>query len=220
MFAIAVFDLDGTLFDTLPDIYGALEFVLKKNGMKVPSENIAASFMGDGLKTFLGKAAALSGAKECPQPLLDDYFSYYGAHCTDKTRPYGGIEDLLEGLLLKGVTMGVASNKSEIFVRKIINHFGFDKFFAKISGGDTFSEKKPSPEPVIETIKSITPYYNPESCIMIGDSENDVASGGAAGIKTCWCRYGYGSGILSKADFTASSPFEIYDYIINNGNGE
>lgn len=220
MLNIVVFDLDGTLFDTLPDIYGSLEYVLKKNGMQIPSENQAASFMGDGLKTFLCRAIALSGIKDCSQALLDDYLSYYGAHCTDKTKPYNGIVNLLEGLLLKGVKMGVASNKSEFLVRKIITHFKFDKFFIKISGGDTFLHKKPHPEPVIGTIQSMTSFYNLQSCLMIGDSENDIASGISAGIKTCWCRYGYGHDILLKADFTVSSPFDIYNRVINNNEGK
>lgn len=218
MFKIALFDLDGTLFDTLPDIHGALEFALTNNGLKQPLLiEHTRSFIGDGLKAFLQKAiSATTQLKECPEHIINDYLTYYGNHCSDKTRPYDGIEELLCKLQINNIKMAVVSNKSEVFVKKILKHYNFERFFAASFGGDSFSDKKPSSIPILSTLEAISASdvaFN--NIIMIGDSENDIASGNAAGIKTCWCTYGYGLNLLSKPDYIVSNSKDIYNYLFN-----
>lgn len=216
MFNVALFDLDGTLFDTLPDIHSALEYALIQNGINQPlSIDETREFIGDGLKAFLEKAVfTIAGLTKCPEQIISQYITYYSNHCTDKTMPYPGISDLLENLKYHGIKMAVVSNKSEIFVKKILSFYGFDKYFINAFGGDSFPSKKPSPEPIIRTVKALSSNISLDNIIMIGDSENDICSGVSAGVKTCWCTYGYGSPITCKPDFTAVTPDEIKEFFI------
>ena len=217
MFKVALFDLDGTLFDTLPDIHGALEYSLSKNGLLTSSISLqqTRSFIGDGLKAFLQKAVShFTDLKECPDEVIQDYMSFYRDNCINNTVPYNGIEFLLDSLVALDIKMLVVSNKSEVFVKKIIKYFSFDKYFVESFGGDSFSTKKPSPIPILESIKFLSSLtssnYNLDDVIMIGDSENDILSGEAAGVKTCLCKYGYGLPMSCVPNYYAENANDIF----------
>lgn len=213
MFKLAIFDLDGTLFDTVGDIYTSLVYVFTNRGIAVPSRAQVQAFMGDGLAVFLNKAASLSGAEATLQ-LTEDFLSYYYENCTAQTKPYKGIGKLLPKLSELGVTLAVVSNKAYVLVSKILNHFEFTGYFSMVSGGDTFREKKPSPLPLKETLRDLG--FSSEDAVMIGDSENDVASGTAAGVKTCYCSYGYGKNLATLPNFIVETPSGISKLFLEN----
>lgn len=206
-YKLAIFDLDGTLCDTLADIYASLDYVFNKNSLISPSLEEAKTLMGDGLKAFMEKAAKLNNVKDCTAVVSDEFVDHYSENCTRKTTVYDGILKLLDDLDNRNIKLAVLSNKSEFLVKVILQHFNLNHRFLAVSGGDTFAEKKPSPLPVQETLSMLG--FSKNEAIMIGDSENDVASGYGAGVATCHCAYGYGVGLKTKPSFSASSPEEI-----------
>lgn len=216
MYKILIFDLDGTLFDTLPDIYSSLHYVLKKNKLSVPSIDMAKIFIGDGLKTFLKRAINYSkGNEENLDLIFNDYLEHYGNNCINNTTVYNGIYEVLDYAFNHNIKMAVVSNKSEIFVKKIINHFNMDKYFSPyIYGGDSFTEKKPSSLPINNTIKNININdINNDEIMIIGDSKNDVIAGFNANIKTCLCSYGYGFDNTLNPNYTINHPTDIINII-------
>lgn len=209
MFKFAIFDLDGTVCDTLADIYDSLSVIFRQNSIQPPCLDEATALMGDGLKAFLNKAARLHGDFDCPPKVIDDFIAYYGKSCTVKTTLYQGIREVITTLKENNIKCALLSNKAIRHVRVILEYFKLTDEFILISGGDTFVEKKPSPLPILETLRLTG--FNKKDTLMIGDSENDVASGFAAGVTTCYCLYGYGKNLLTKPDFTVSTPSEILD---------
>lgn len=206
-YRLAIFDLDGTLCDTLADIYVSLDFVFKKNSLITPNLTEAKMLMGDGLKAFMQKAAKLNNVTDCPAGVIDEFVDHYSTNCTSKTTVYDGIIKLLDDLDSRNIKLAVLSNKSERLVKVILDYFNLTDRFLTLSGGDTFAEKKPSPLPLQETLKILG--FSKDDAIMIGDSENDVASGASAGVSTCHCVYGYGGDLKSKPTFSARYPAEI-----------
>lgn len=216
MYKVVLFDLDGTICDTMPDIYNSLCYVLEKNKLNIPSFIEAQSFIGDGLKVFLQRATAYSGLDNCSDDLFNEYFEYYSDNCTNNTVVYDGIYTVLDYLLQLNLSMAVVSNKSQILVRKIITYFNMDKYFNGITfGGDSFTEKKPSSVPILETLKVLN--SNPsDNVLIIGDSKNDVLSGKNAGIHTCLCSFGYGDKINNYyPNYTINKAIEIIDILKN-----
>lgn len=212
MYKLAIFDLDGTLFNTLSDICGALDYVFIKNSITTLSFQEAEILMGDGLKSFLDKACQLKGVSTCPDHVIQEFIDYYGKNCCKLTSFYDGVLSLLDKLTANNVKLTVLSNKSEILVKKILKEFKIYDKFLTISGGDTFAEKKPSSLPVLETLRILN--IQPSDAIMIGDSENDMVSGSSAGVATCYCTYGYGKQLKTLPNFTVDSPDEIFGIVM------
>lgn len=209
MFKLAIFDLDGTLCDTLADIFDALSVIFKQHSLQPPSLDEAKTLMGDGLKAFLNKAARMHGNFDCPPQVMDDFITYYGEHCTVKTSLYSGMRELITMLNKNNIKCAVLSNKAIRHVKVILEYFKLTGEFILISGGDTFAEKKPSPLPILETLRLTG--FNTSDALMIGDSINDVASGAAAGVATCYCTFGYGESLAIKPDYIVSASEEIFD---------
>lgn len=209
MFKFAIFDLDGTLCDTLADIFEALTVIFNQNSLQPPSLDEARTLMGDGLKAFLNKATRMHGNFDCPPKVMDDFIAYYGENCTVKTSLYQGMPELITTLNANNIKCAVLSNKAIRHVKVILEHFKLTDEFILISGGDTFAEKKPSPLPILETLRLTG--FDKKDTLMIGDSINDVASGAAAGVATCYCEYGYGESLAIKPDYIVSAPREILD---------
>ena len=127
MLRAVVFDLDGTLLDTIPDIAGALNRALAAQGLPTQPVRTCAGFVGGGIREAVKKAAPPDVSEEILQAILDGYRGDYVAHCTEKTACYPGVPELLEGLVRQGLALGVLSNKTEGTVRKIVRHFFPDR---------------------------------------------------------------------------------------------
>ena len=184
-FDLAIFDLDGTLCDTLADIAASVNRTLHKfNHATLPIEQVRG-YVGRGARMLLQQC--LAGTKVDVDLALKEFMKAYGEHPVDATRPYSGVE---EGLaLLAGVKKVIVSNKPESLSIEIVKRLGLSGHFLRIVGGDTFPTRKPDPAAVLETIRQFGATL--ESTLMVGDSDIDRDTAKAAGIKCCLVTYGY-----------------------------
>lgn len=203
---LIIFDLDGTLVDSVKDISNALSHAVKPFGLGPISAEETASLVGDGLTKLIEKFIAAhseltkhgESAESIKDRLLKNFIPYYSEHLTDFTVPYPFAVETLEKLTK--YKKAVISNKREALVKEILEHFDILKFFDVVLGGDSSEEKKPSPAPIKKILQTLG--FNPEEAAIVGDSEIDIQAGKAAGITTIAASYGYRSReALKEADY-------------------
>jgi phosphoglycolate phosphatase len=210
-----VFDLDGTLVDSVGDIAAALNELLSTRGLPPFSTGEVVDFIGDGIAVPLTKAFTARGrppGTDELSALVATFHSIYGNGLVNLTTPYAGVVDLLSSLNAKGIALGVCTNKEEDFARTIIDRLGLSGCFAVVVGAAHSRPPKPSPLPLLETITRLK--GNPQDAIMVGDSVVDVNCARAAGVAFVGVAFGYsrvpltsfgaGTTINSYADFAAA----------------
>lgn len=189
---VIVFDLDGTLVDTAPDLIATLNVVLAKEGFPaVPYDN-ARTLIGGGAKAMIARGLAAEGQNPAPAELdrlFADFISHYSAHIADRSRPFPGLEPALDRLAHEGFTLAVCTNKLEALSRKLLEALGLASRFSFICGQDTFGVPKPDPEVLRKTIVAASGRL--DDAFMVGDSETDVATARAAGIPIIAVDFGY-----------------------------
>ncbi len=198
-----LFDLDGTLVDSLDDLLDAVNHV--RGEFVLPSLDSAGvrAMIGKGALNLIRRALPDSSAPDIDRA-LQLFLDYNEAHIVDKSSLYPGVTEMLDELRSKGFLLSVISNKNENLSRMILESLGIHDRFESISGGDTFPECKPSPLPLLRVIEQ--QGVAPQECIMIGDSINDIQAGNLAGIVTIGCNWGYGaSEELNQSMFIADS---------------
>ncbi len=183
---LIIFDLDGTLIDSLADITTSVNHALKPFGYKKMTPEVVKRHVGGGISN------AISGMlRKEDQGLLDEavkgFVDYYSAHIADATTVYPGVEETLARL--SGIKKGVISNKREALVKKVLAELGMAHHFELIYGSDSAGEKKPSPMPILKMLDALE--ISPEEAMMVGDSEMDIGAGRAAGVMTVGVTYGY-----------------------------
>ena len=208
---IAIFDLDGTIADTLEDIAAAINYGLDRLGLLAHPLERFRQFVGDGLQVLCRRALPLEKADKAER--LSQLFSeYYGEHYLDATHLYPGIEEALKELSAADVILAVATNKPQIHARKIVAELLPDIDFDIILGGCPEREKKPDPAMIREIIGSRT-----DKAYMIGDSNVDILAGKNAGICTIGCTWGFrGRRELEEngADHIAETPGNVVNIIL------
>lgn len=206
---LVIFDLDGTLLNTIADLGTATNYALRKHGY---SEHPLSSYnymVGNGVRRLLEKAAPDADEAQIDE-LLADFREYYGEHCTDQTVPYPGIPELLHVLNDKGIKIAVASNKYQAAVDKIIGHYFPDIQFACIRGEQPDFPRKPDPS-VIFAVLSESPAPK-AATMMVGDSAVDMETARRACIDSVGVTWGFRpvSELRSAyADEIVSAPEEI-----------
>lgn len=210
MIKAVVFDLDGTLLDTIPDIAGSLNRALAACGLPVHPVQVCKTFVGGGIREAVRKAAPEHTAAEVLERVLDVYLTDYPRHCTDTTRCYPGVPQLLAGLKEAGLLLGVLSNKTEGSTRKIIETLlpsvPFHCVFGRIDGRPL----KPDPaaaRPVLEALD-----LSPSEIAYVGDSGTDMQFAHAAGMTAAAAPWGYRSRaelMEMGADLIPDSPEEL-----------
>ena len=210
---IAIFDLDGTLADTLEDLADAVNNGLKQLGYPIHPYESYKTFVGDGVQMLCYRA--LPDDKKDETTKLHELFNeYYSVHFLDKTILYPGIKETLEKLSNNGVILAVATNKPQNFAVKIIEKLLSNIDFIKILGGCTDREKKPDPAIIHEIIDEL-PIGT--KAFMIGDSDVDIKTANNAGISSIGCLWGFRTEKeLSEAgaDYIAEKATDIFDYIL------
>ncbi len=187
-----VFDLDGTLVDTAPDIVRALNAVLAAEGVPpLPTEK-ALTMVGRGARILLQSAFAASG-RQVEGAELERLFKalidHYADHLADESRPYEGVEAALDRFAAAGWLLAVCTNKPDPLARPIMEALGLARRFAAITGQGAFPWLKPDARVFTETVRLAG--GTPERAVMVGDSETDIATARAAGVPVVAVTFGY-----------------------------
>lgn len=183
-----LFDLDGTLLDTVPTFELILNNMRAQHGLPPLNRDEYTPLVSHGAKAMVEHAFATHPVDE-QTLLLERFLEIYTQQLTEGTTPFPGIEALLEQLEKKGYNWGVISNKAERFTLHLCQHFGWGKRAKVIYGGDSTSAKKPSPIPLLAASEALG--VAPEHCIYVGDANKDIVAGNAAGMYSAVANFGY-----------------------------
>lgn len=210
---LVIFDLDGTLLDTIADLGEACNYALKSLGLQTHPIQAYHYMVGNGVRSLMEKAHP--DADELTLDLLLEKFrEYYDEHCIDKTKPYKGIPELLEELQNKKISIAVASNKYQEATSKIISHFFPNIEFAAVEGNVPERPRKPDPSIVFSVLlKAPTPKSD---VLYVGDSGVDMETARRACIESVGVTWGFRPlAELRKAyaDHIVNLPEEILKYI-------
>jgi phosphoglycolate phosphatase len=187
---LLVFDLDGTLVDSAPDLHAALNQMLRERGRPALSLPQVKRMIGDGVPTLVSRALSASGANPAAAAgALSRFLEIYEANAVRLTRPYPKVPETLASLRRQGYRTAICTNKPQRATIAVIEGLGMIELFDGIAGGDRFPVKKPDPGHLLGLIGELE--ARAEASAMIGDNENDAAAARAAGIPLVLMRYGY-----------------------------
>ncbi|MCU0847432.1 MAG: HAD family hydrolase [Spirochaetes bacterium] len=209
-----IFDLDGTLLDTLDDLSGSFNHALKESGFGIHDTGSYKSFIGEGAKKCIEKALPESSRNEAViNRILVIFSEHYLVNCRNKTRPYEGIAPVLAELKSMGNKLFVITNKPQKFADIIISFFFPDEFDLVVGEGGGFP-KKPAPGSVLH----VAELYNLplQSLVIIGDSGTDILTAKNAGIDSIGVEWGFRTGnelVNSGADRIIGKPSDILKII-------
>jgi phosphoglycolate phosphatase len=192
---LLIFDLDGTLIDSAPDIRRAVDAMLADlKAAPLPFATVRG-MIGDGARQLVSRVLSASGIVTDEDSALRSYLAHYKAAPVVETRPYPGVPETLAALLGSGYRLAVATNKPEALARQVLDELGLADRFEQIVGGDTNPYRKPDPRILTGLIAALA--ANSTEAIMIGDSEVDAETAAAAGLPFVLMTCGYHRGSLS-----------------------
>lgn len=187
-----VFDLDGTLVDTAPDLIDTLNVILPREGLPPVPFETGRNLIGGGVKVTIERALAAQG-RACPPAEIDRlyaaFIAHYADHLADRSRPFPDLESALDQLAGAGYRLAVCTNKLEWLSIRLLNILKLAPRFAAICGQDTFGIQKPDPEVLRRTV--LRAGGEPGSAIMVGDSKTDVYTARAAQVPVVAVDFGY-----------------------------
>ena len=187
---LLVFDLDGTLVDSVPDLRAALNQMLHERGRRSLSPPQVKRMVGDGAPALVARALAASGADPSEAvAALPRFLEIYEANAAQLTRPYPGVPETLAALRSRGYGAAICTNKPQRATMAVLQGVGLLPFFDGIAGGDHFTVRKPDPGHLLGLISEMG--ASPAASAMIGDNENDAAAAHAAAVPLVLMRYGY-----------------------------
>jgi phosphoglycolate phosphatase len=189
---IVVFDLDGTLVDTAPDLINALNFILGREGLPPVPLHAARNMIGAGARKLIERGLELEGRAATVDDitrLTGDFIDYYAAHIADVSRPFEGLESALDDLSACGYHFAVCTNKLEWLSKLLLDRLGLSARFSAICGADTFGVSKPDPAILRQTVARAGGKLS--SAIMVGDAGPDIGVARRAGIPVIGVEFGY-----------------------------
>jgi phosphoglycolate phosphatase len=187
-----VFDLDGTLIDTAPDLIDTLNFILTQERLPAVPFKIARNLIGGGARGMIERALAAEGRTCAPSDidrLYAAFIAHYADHVADRSRPFPKLDAALDALTAAGHRLAVCTNKLEWLSVRLLDILELAPRFAAICGPDTFGVHKPDPEILRRTVQRAG--GEPVSAIMVGDSKTDVATARAARVPVVAVDFGY-----------------------------
>ncbi|WP_298720878.1 phosphoglycolate phosphatase [uncultured Ferrovibrio sp.] len=187
-----LFDLDGTLVDTAPDLAAATDYALQCAGRPPVGLDAIRQMVGDGARVMVERGFETTGGQpsaEVFEKAMADFFACYEANLANKSRPFPGVATCLAKLAERGYLLAVCTNKYEHFSRSLLDQLGLSSFFAAIVGGDTLPVRKPDPGHIHGTLERIGASV--DWAAMVGDSANDVNAAKAAGLPCVAVSFGY-----------------------------
>ena len=208
-----LFDLDGTLVDTAPDLMKAHNHVMRKYGYKTKSTDEMKKLVGRGASHLIERSIWEQAKKEFDQiddqinkkKMVKDFIDYYGKNIANESKLTNGVKQFLDWSKQKNISMGVCTNKQDYLAVELLKQINIYDYFEYVAGGNTFDYCKPDPRHLTSVIEIMQGEI--KKSIMIGDSETDANSARAAGIKF----------ILLKDGYTEKKVSEIYhDHLIKD----
>ncbi len=187
-----VFDLDGTLVDTAPDLVNATNQVLGAIGVEPVPEAVLRPFISIGSRRMIVEGLAFHGRvleADRIDAMWQSFLAYYADNIAVDSRPYPGVEAVLDELHRQDIRIAVCTNKMEVLSRRLLAALRLDHRFATVCGRDTFPVYKPHPDHLLGTISAAGGV--PSHAVMVGDSDTDVSTARAAGIPIIGVGFGY-----------------------------
>ncbi len=198
---LVIFDLDGTLVNSIKDITNSLNYATELYGLPPKTSEEVSALVGEGITKVIERVLG-DERLQYRDDVVKRFLEFYSEHIVDNTFPYPGVRETLERL--NGFKKAVISNKREALSIKVLEALDLLRFFDLVIGSDSTNEKKPSPVPVLHVISTMG--LTPEDSIMVGDSDLDISAGKSAGIKTVGVTYGY-----RKREFLKDADYVIDD---------
>nr|WP_247749773.1 MULTISPECIES: HAD family hydrolase [unclassified Rhizobium] len=203
-----VFDLDGTLVDTAPDLVASLNHTIAALDLQPVGYNDLSYLVGHGAKTMIERACKLGGydleEKDMP-PLMERFIDFYGKTMPGDSKPYPGLVAALDRLRAEGFALAVCTNKMEALAVTLLQKLRLDHYFATIVGGDTFPVRKPDGQHILGTIDKAG--GDATRAIMVGDSINDILAARNAAVPSIAVPFGY-----SDVEIASLSPNHIIQH--------
>ena len=221
---LVIFDLDGTLVDSVPDLAASLNHALETAGRATFAEDTIREWVGNGAKTLVMRALTYkepADAKESAlfEKTLADFLEHYSKNLCVKSTLYPGAVELLIELKSLGFKTAIATNKPEPFVEPLLEELKIAHLFDEIAGAETAPYKKPHPAPILHICEALkTPV---EKTVMVGDSKNDILAAKSANVVSVAVKHGYNYGediALCGPDFIIDDLTELVD-ILEAANG-
>lgn len=210
-----LFDLDGTLIDSAPDLGAAADAMRLRRGMSSLPEDRYRPLCGSGARGMLHAAFGITPEHVDYGVMKEEFFVAYSACLLQRTQPFHGVLEMIDALRERGLLWGVVTNKSQRFTGPITQAMPLFATASAIVSGDTTPHAKPHPAPLLEAARLMS--VSPVDCIYVGDDERDILAGRAAGMGTVAARYGY---LGVGADVTAwgasaevSSPMDLLNLL-------
>jgi len=201
--SLVVFDLDGTLIDSAPDMHRAVNLMLRDLGCAPLTLSEIRTMVGDGASALIARALA---ARQCvsadPTQALATFLEHYENEPTTHTHPFPGVAETLERLQASGRTLAVCTNKPGRLTQMILERLDIERFFARILAGDSMPFRKPDPRALMEVIDSFGTAK--AATLMVGDSEVDAATAQAASVPFVLMTYGYHRGPIGDISSVAT----------------
>jgi phosphoglycolate phosphatase len=203
-----VFDLDGTLVDTAPDLMHATNHVLTSLGRRPITMDEVRAFVGHGARALIARGFEATGEPVAPralEALYQKFVIYYSANIAVASAPFPGLVPLLKRCKADGIVMGVCTNKLEGLSVQLLDALELSPYFKSVVGSDTLGISKPDPAPYFATLERLGAMDAPS--IMIGDSETDIKTARAAGVPVITVSFGY-----------TAKPVHVYspDYVVDH----
>lgn len=184
-----LFDLDGTLLDTAPDLIGALNTALQHRQLPRVSDANIRPYISFGARVMIEQSLNGDADGACVEPILEHMLEHYQQNIAERTRLFQGLADILDKLEAESIKWGVVTNKRKRFTEPLMQALDLTPRAACIISGDSTGNSKPHPEPMYAACAQAN--VEPQQCLYIGDSAHDISAGNSAGMKTLAATYGY-----------------------------
>ena len=209
-----IFDLDGTLLDTLTDLAEGTNYALRVNGFPERTPDEIRRFVGNGARKLIERAVPDRQLEAALEKVRQDFDIYYKVHCKDHTGPYPGIMEMLQELVQQGYSLGVVSNKPDFAVQELIPEY-FPGIFTSVSGERQGVAKKPAPDLIREAMKNL--QADSSNAVYVGDSEVDIQTADNAGMDRIIVGWGFRDRedlLRDGADRVFGTPREVEEYLL------
>ena len=215
-----IFDLDGTLLNTLEDLADSTNYAMRAFGLKERSINEVRNFVGNGVDVLIERAVEGAITKEQELECLDVFKQHYSKNMDNKTKPYDGIMDVIKELLKRGYHIAIVSNKFDAAV-KGLNVDYFEGLFPVAIGASDTVAKKPAPDSVIKALQEL--HSDKERAVYVGDSDVDIMTARNSGLPCISVTWGFRDEELQRSmgtDYIIHKPEELLDVLDGRNRGE